>query len=360
MIRRAARTEVGQARAGLPSRRPGRNRFQRPRISRAASAARARRGYSPRSARSLPFRVGGHAIHEIPQPALQFHDPGRYRRTTAKPPLVGMVEVRNPSTHHRPGVASPVGHASAPEAGPRRAHPASAAGGIAGDNARMTASADDRHEFRPGFEFDVGLGGWLRDAAARVPRAAGRTTVQRWQSNPTLPPLRAADRRYVLRRKPLARCCRPPMRTTESSASRRCARRRHRRPSRGGARDLHGSRGDRHRVHVMQHVEGASSGDPALPEVARDARAGGSAAWWMRWRVCIASRRRRSVRWRLRATGGLHPRQISRWARQYAGDAEAAGRVETMGTALIEWLPRHLPAHEPAAPSCTATSASTT
>ena len=66
----------------------------------------------------------------------------------------------------------------------------------------MTASADDRHEFRPGFEFDVGrLEAWL---ATQLPGFRGPLVVRQFsggQSNPTYL-LRAADRRYVLRRKP--------------------------------------------------------------------------------------------------------------------------------------------------------------
>jgi aminoglycoside phosphotransferase (APT) family kinase protein len=41
-------------------------------------------------------------------------------------------------------------------------------------------------------------------------------------------------------------------------------------------------------------------------------------------------------------------RQITRWSKQYASDSQTAGRVEIMER-LIEWLPRHIPADEPAA-----------
>ena len=50
----------------------------------------------------------------------------------------------------------------------------------------MTASADDRHEFRPGFEFDVGrLEAWL---ATQLPGFRGPLVVRQFsggQSNPT-------------------------------------------------------------------------------------------------------------------------------------------------------------------------------
>ena len=41
-------------------------------------------------------------------------------------------------------------------------------------------------------------------------------------------------------------------------------------------------------------------------------------------------------------------RQIARWSKQYAGDQEAAGRIEPMER-LMDWLPKHLPASESAA-----------
>jgi aminoglycoside phosphotransferase (APT) family kinase protein len=47
-------------------------------------------------------------------------------------------------------------------------------------------------------------------------------------------------------------------------------------------------------------------------------------------------------------TGGYVSRQIARWSKQYAGDEASAGRVPAIEK-LIDWLPRHLPALEPAA-----------
>lgn len=44
---------------------------------------------------------------------------------------------------------------------------------------------------------------------------------------------------------------------------------------------------------------------------------------------------------------GYVARQVMRWSKQYSADAEAAGRVVAMER-LIEWLPRHAPANEPA------------
>jgi aminoglycoside phosphotransferase (APT) family kinase protein len=44
---------------------------------------------------------------------------------------------------------------------------------------------------------------------------------------------------------------------------------------------------------------------------------------------------------------GYVARQFARWSKQYAVDAEAAGRVPTMEK-LIDWLPRNAPAVEPA------------
>ncbi|MFO1456892.1 MAG: phosphotransferase [Steroidobacteraceae bacterium] len=212
----------------------------------------------------------------------------------------------------------------------------------------MTASADDRHEFRPGFEFDVGrLEAWL---ATQLPGFRGPLVVRQFsggQSNPTYL-LRAADRRYVLRRKP------PGVLLPSAHAIDREFRVMQ---ALGGATDVPVAAAlaicmDPEVIgtafYVMQHVEGRIFWDPALPEVARDARAGVFRG------MVDALARLHAVPPQAVGFGdfgrpeGYIPRQISRWARQYAGDVEAAGRVETMEQ-LIEWLPRHLPAHEPAA-----------
>lgn len=207
----------------------------------------------------------------------------------------------------------------------------------------MSASA---HEFRPGLEFDVvALEAYLR---ARLADFAGQLTVRQFpggQSNPTYL-LSTPGRRYVLRRKPpgpllpSAHAIDREYRVMEALAART---------------DVPVARPlllcDDEAVigtpfYVMEHVEGRIFWDPALPELPREER-----------RACFEA-----MNAALACLHGVDPaaagladfgrsdgyvaRQIARWSKQYLAD-QAAGRDPVMDR-LIEWLPRHLPAREPA------------
>lgn len=228
---------------------------------------------------------------------------------------------------------------------PRRAVP----GGRGMDNAGMNQTpAVPSHQFRPGFEFDVGrLEVWL---GQHMPGFRGPLQVSQFpggQSNPTYL-LHAPDRRYVLRRKP------PGVLLPSAHAIDREFRLMH---ALGSASDVpvaaaHALCEDPAVIgtafYVMGHVEGRIFWDPALPDVPREQRA-------PLFRAMIdALARLHAVRPADVGLGdfgrpeGYVPRQVARWAKQYQGDLEPAGRVEALER-LIDWLPRHMPAAEPPA-----------
>jgi len=99
--------------------------------------------------------------------------------------------------------------------------------------------------------------------------------------------------------------------------------------------------------YVMDHVDGRIFWDPSFPDVPREQRRAHALA------LCDALARLHRVQ--PDAAGladygkaqGYVTRQIGRFAKQYQEDT-AGGRVSSMER-LIDWLPRNLPAQEPAA-----------
>jgi aminoglycoside phosphotransferase (APT) family kinase protein len=201
------------------------------------------------------------------------------------------------------------------------------------------------HEFRPGLDFDVqALTTYLRrhlngfDGSPQVKQFPGG------QSNPTYL-LRTEACRYVLRRKP------PGDLLPSAHAIDREFRVMRALADRTGvpvARPLvlcQDATVIGTDFFVMEHVEGRILWNPTLPEVPRAERA----AYYDAMNDTIA---------RLHAVDpdavGLGDfgrsenyvsRQVARWSKQYLAD-EAAGRDQHMDL-LTEWLPRHLPTHQP-------------
>ncbi len=98
---------------------------------------------------------------------------------------------------------------------------------------------------------------------------------------------------------------------------------------------------------VMPYVDGRIFWDPKLPELSRDEREP------VFWSMVETLADLHAIDYRkigLEDYGrpeGYVARQIGRWSKQYAMDADAAGRVPAMEQ-LIEWLPKNAPAKEPA------------
>jgi aminoglycoside phosphotransferase (APT) family kinase protein len=204
------------------------------------------------------------------------------------------------------------------------------------------------HDFRPGFELDMPkLEAWL---AARLPDFRGPLQGRQFpggQSNPTYL-LQGPDRSYVLRRKP------PGVLLPSAHAIDREFRVMR---ALGEGSDVPVARAlalceDTSVVgtmfYVMEHVSGRIFWDPTLPEVPQDGRR----AIFRGMNDALARLHAVSP-----ATVGLGEfgrpeayvaRQVARWSKQYVGDQDAAGRIEALDR-LIDWLPRHLPADEPAA-----------
>lgn len=204
------------------------------------------------------------------------------------------------------------------------------------------------HEFRPGFEFDIPrLEAWLTE---RLPGFGGPLQVCQFsggQSNPTYQ-LLTPTRSYVLRRKPSGVLL-PSAHAIEREF--RVMR------ALGEGSDVPVAKAlalceDTAVIgtafYVMEHVAGRIFWDPALPDVPRAERV----AYFRSMSEALA--RLHSV---APAAVGLGDfgrsenyigRQIARWSKQYAGDQEAAGRIEPMER-LMDWLPKHLPASESAA-----------
>jgi aminoglycoside phosphotransferase (APT) family kinase protein len=99
---------------------------------------------------------------------------------------------------------------------------------------------------------------------------------------------------------------------------------------------------------VMQYLQGRIFWNPTLPELERSERR----PIFLAMASTLASLHEVDVA----ASGladfgraeGYVSRQVARWSKQYAGDAEVAGRVSAMER-LIDWLPQNAPAGEPAA-----------
>jgi aminoglycoside phosphotransferase (APT) family kinase protein len=203
------------------------------------------------------------------------------------------------------------------------------------------------HEFRAGLEFDVAalehyLAAHIADfrAPSRVRQFPGG------QSNPTYR-LDTPGASYVLRRKP------PGVLLPSAHAIDREYRVMH-------ALALHtGFPVAKPRLlcednavigtafYVMDFVDGRILWDPQLPELARDDRR----AVFMAMVETLADLHAVDyVAIGLADFGrpeGYVARQIARWSKQYAVDAEVAGRVPAMEQ-MIEWLPRNAPTAEPA------------
>ena len=100
--------------------------------------------------------------------------------------------------------------------------------------------------------------------------------------------------------------------------------------------------------YVMEHLQGRVLWDPTLPELPRGSR---RAVFDAMGATLATLHGLDPVALGLGDFGraeGYVARQVARWSKQYFGDAEAAGRVASMEQ-VIEWLPRHAPATEPAA-----------
>lgn len=209
------------------------------------------------------------------------------------------------------------------------------------------ASAEPVHEFRAGLEFDVAaLAHYL---AAHIVDFRAPIRVRQFpggQSNPTYR-LDTPGASYVLRRKP------PGVLLPSAHAIDREYRVMH-------ALALHtGFPVAKPRLlcednavigtafYVMDFVDGRILWDPQLPELARDDRR----AVFMAMVETLADLHAVDyVAIGLADFGrpeGYVARQIARWSKQYAVDAEVAGRVPAMEQ-MIEWLPRNAPTAEPA------------
>jgi aminoglycoside phosphotransferase (APT) family kinase protein len=200
---------------------------------------------------------------------------------------------------------------------------------------------------RPGLEIDVArLETYL---AGHVEGFAGPLTVRQFkggQSNPTYL-LTTPSRRYVLRRKPPGQLL----------ASAHAVDREFKVISALGRHTdvpvprAHVLCTDDSVIgtwfYVMDHVDGRIYWDPSFPDVPKEQRRAYAFA------LCDGLARLHRVRPEAagladygKPTGYLN-RQIARFSRQYTEDT-AGGRVESMER-LIEWLPQHVPQHEPPA-----------
>lgn len=202
-------------------------------------------------------------------------------------------------------------------------------------------------EFRPGLEFDVDA---LRSYLTQnLQGFEGPLQVRQFpggQSNPTYA-LTTPQARYVLRRKPPGqllpsahavdrefRVMRALAEHSDVPVARTCLL----------CQDdtVIGTQ-----FYVMAFVAGRTFWDPALPELEPSKRAPVFDAMNAALaRLHTLSPQTLGLADFGRAAGYL-PRQIARWSRQYLAD-EQAGRDANIDR-LIDWLPQHLPADEPAA-----------
>ena len=203
------------------------------------------------------------------------------------------------------------------------------------------------HEFRPGLEFDVAA--LEHHLAAQVNGFHGPVRVRQFpggQSNPTYR-LDTLGASYVLRRKP------PGVLLPSAHAIEREYRVMHALAThtpfpvaqpRLLCEDI-GVIGTA--FYVMDFVDGRILWDPQLPELPKAERR----AVFMAMVETLADLHAVDyVAIGLADFGrpeGYVARQIARWSKQYAADAEVAGRVPAMER-MIDWLPRNAPAVESA------------
>jgi len=203
------------------------------------------------------------------------------------------------------------------------------------------------HEFRPGLEFDVAS--LERYLAQHLPGFQRPLRIHQFaggQSNPTYR-LDALNASYVLRRKP------PGVLLPSAHAVDREYRVMHalathtefpvakplllcEDPTVIGTAFF-----------VMQYVDGRIFWDPALPELSPEMRQSVFGQMVETLADLHAIDYRQIGLADYGRPEGYVARQVGRWSKQYAVDAEAAGRVPAMEQ-LIEWLPKHAPAQEPA------------
>jgi len=203
------------------------------------------------------------------------------------------------------------------------------------------------HEFRRGLEFDVAaLEQYLDECLPGFERPLRVHQFAGGQSNPTYR-LDTSNASYVLRRKP------PGVLLPSAHAVDREYRVMHALATHTDfpvARPLLLCEDPKvigTAFFIMQYVDGRIFWDPALPELSREMRQSifGQMVDTLADLHAIDYRK-----FGLSDYGrpeGYVARQVSRWSKQYAVDAEAAGRVSTMEQ-LIEWLPKNAPAQEPA------------
>lgn len=208
-------------------------------------------------------------------------------------------------------------------------------------------SAETTHEFRAGLEFDVAA--LERYLAAHIADFQTPVRVRQFpggQSNPTYR-LDTPGASYVLRRKP------PGVLLPSAHAIEREYRVMHALASHTAFpvakprllcedSSIIGTA-----FYVMDFVDGRILWDPQLPELAREDR---RAVFTAMVETLADLHAVDYVAIGLADFGrpeGYVARQIVRWSKQYAVDAEVAGRVSAMEQ-MIEWLPRNAPAVEPA------------
>lgn len=203
------------------------------------------------------------------------------------------------------------------------------------------------HEFRRGLEFDVTA--LERHLAVHLPGFHGPLRVTQFpggQSNPTYR-LESPRASYVLRRKP------PGALLPSAHAIEREFRVMHALATQTQfpvaeplllCEDVEviGTA-----FYVMQYLDGRVYWDPCLPELPREERRPVFAAMVQTLAQLHSIDYRQIGLEDFGRPEGYVARQIARWSKQYAVDAQTAGAVPDMER-LIDWLPRHAPATEPA------------
>lgn len=204
------------------------------------------------------------------------------------------------------------------------------------------------HEFRPGLEFDVGslekylaehLG--VLEGSLRVRQFAGG------QSNPTYR-LDGPHASYVLRRKPPGMLLPSAHAVDREYRVLRALADHTRFPVAKPLLLCEDSSVIGTAFYVMEFMDGRILWDPTLPELPRETRRPIFMAMVETLADLHAVDHLAIGLADFGKAEGYVARQIARWSKQYAADAEAAGRVPAMER-MIEWLPRRAPATEPAA-----------
>lgn len=209
------------------------------------------------------------------------------------------------------------------------------------------SNAAATHEFRPGLEFDVIA--LERHLAGHIEDFQGPIRVRQFpggQSNPTYR-LDTPTASYVLRRKPpgvllpSAHAIDREYRVMQALASHTGF------PVAKPRLLCEDSTVIGTAFYVMDFIDGRILWDPQLPEATKDERR----PMFMAMVETLADLHAVDYA----AIGladygrpeGYVARQIGRWSKQYAVDAEVAGRVPAMER-MIDWLPRNAPTIEPA------------